>query len=50
MVALDKCDQSLDKLVAKCPGVVPVCVDLLDWEGTRLALNEVLNGEYRTII
>jgi len=39
--ALSKTKEHLDSLVAECPGIKPVCVDLTDWEATRKAVEKL---------
>lgn len=39
--ALDKIQQNLDALTAKCPDVRAVCVDLSDWDATKKAVEAI---------
>ncbi|XP_042525964.1 L-xylulose reductase isoform X1 [Dipodomys spectabilis] len=41
VVAVSRTQADLDALVAECPGVEPVCVDLSSWEDTERALGRV---------
>jgi len=36
--ALGKTQKNLDDLVAECPSIRPICVDMSDWAATRLAV------------
>lgn len=40
--ALAKTQANLDSLKAECPSIETVCVDLADWNATRLAVQGVL--------
>ncbi len=39
--ALSRTREDLDSLQDKCPGVKTICVNLLDWEATRVALQDL---------
>lgn len=40
--ALSKTKENLESLVAECPGIQPVCVDLTDWASTQKAVEAIL--------
>jgi len=39
--ALSKTKEHLDTLIAECPSILPVCVDLSDWAETRKAVESL---------
>lgn len=39
--ALDVSQEALDKLVQECPKIVPLCVNLLDWNATRKTVESI---------
>ncbi|XP_061520083.1 LOW QUALITY PROTEIN: L-xylulose reductase [Phycodurus eques] len=41
VTAVTRTQSDLDSLVQECPSVVPVCVDLADWQATEAAIRDV---------
>jgi NAD(P)-dependent dehydrogenase (short-subunit alcohol dehydrogenase family) len=44
LYALDVSQEALSTLAKECSGIVPLCVNLLDWEETRKVV-ESISGE-----
>lgn len=46
VIAVSKTDENLKQLVAENPNIVPVCVDLSDWQATKDAIKPHLPIQY----
>lgn len=41
MYALARDESDLTSLQSECSTIQPICVDLMDWDGTRTALSQI---------
>ncbi|XP_028675512.1 L-xylulose reductase [Erpetoichthys calabaricus] len=41
VIAVSRTQSDLDSLKAECPAIIPICVDLSNWEATEKALNAI---------